>query len=196
VTDPTTRDQLLDAAWKIVTEHGVEGLTLAQVGERVGVSRQAVYLHFGNRATLLTAMAARIDHTSGFRRKLAAAQARPPVPAYLALLEAWFSYLPTILPVALALEGSWLSGGDGGDAYRDRMNDWHAGIRLAIQRLDDSGQLASGWNVSRAADWTWATIHPTHYHHLTAERGWTAKAARQQLTTALTEMLVATTSQA
>ncbi len=187
---------MLDAAWQIVTEHGVEALTLAKVGSRVGVSRQAVYLHFGNRATLLTAMAARIDHTSGFRRKLAAAQARPPVAAYRALLEAWFSYLPTILPVALTLEASWLSGGDGGDAYRDRMNDWHAGIWLAIQRLDDSGQLASGWDVSRAADWTWATIHPTHYHHLTAERGWTAKATRQRLITTLTETLVTATSQA
>lgn len=190
MADPATRERLLDAAWEIVVERGIDHLTLARVGSLAGISRQAVYLHFGNRATLLTAMAARIDHTSGFRSKLAAAQTLPPVDAFSALIAVWFGYLPTILPVALALEVSWLSGGDGADAYRDRMDDWHAGIRLAVQRLDDNGRLAEGWSVDEAADWTWAKVHPTHYHHLTAERGWTAKAARQRILASLERELL------
>lgn len=190
MADPGTRERLLDASWAVVAERGVDGLTLARVGERAGVSRQAVYLHFGNKATLLVAMAARVDHASGFRRKLARAQARPPVEGFRALLDAWFGYLPTILPVALALEASWLSGGDGAEAYRDRMEDWRAGIRLAVQRLDDSGRLNPGWSVDAATDWVWAMIHPTHYHHLTAERGWSAKAARQRLIATLQRDMV------
>ena len=65
--DPSTRERLLDAAWREATEHGVDGLTLAAVGARAGVTRQAVYLHFGNRASLLVEMTARFDRTSGFR---------------------------------------------------------------------------------------------------------------------------------
>ena len=66
VPDPATHTRLLDAAWQEADEHGIERLTLAGVGARAGVSRQAVYLHFGNRATLLVEMAARYDRTSGF----------------------------------------------------------------------------------------------------------------------------------
>ena len=191
MADPGTRERLLDAAWEIVAERGVDASTLAEIAALAGVSRQAVYLHFGNRASLLSAMAERVDHTSGFRSKLASARARPPVDAFLSLLEAWFSYLPSILPVALALEASWLSGGDGRDAYRERMDDWHGGLRLAVGRLHDSGQLVEEWDVDTAADWVWATIHPTHYHHLTAERGWSARATRQRLIATLRGQLIA-----
>lgn len=185
MADPATRERLLDAAWEIVTARGVDEFTLAEVGAAAGVSRQAVYLHFGNRATLLTAMAARVDHTSGFRRRLAVAQGRPPVEGFRALLDAWFGYLPTILPVALALEASWLSGGDGGEAYRDRMDDWRTAIRATVQRLGDSHDLADVWSVDDAADWVWAMIHPTHYHHLTAERGWSPRTTRRRLSESL-----------
>ena len=185
MADPATRDRLLDATWELVSGGGVDRLTLAAVGARAGVSRQAVYLHFGNRATLLTEMAARVDHTSGFRQELGAARALGPREAFRSMLRAWFAYLPTILPVALALEASWLSGGDGGEAYRDRMDDWRDGIRLAVRRLRDDGALAAGWTVDGAGDWTWATVHPTHYHHLVGERGWTPTEARRRLTASL-----------
>jgi AcrR family transcriptional regulator len=178
----TTRDRLLDAAWEESTTHGVAELTLAAVARRAGVSRQAVYLHFGNRATLLVDMAARIDHTSGFRRQLAATRRLPAREGLRRLLRAWFDYIPTILPVHLALEAAWLTGGDGAAAYRDRMEDWRAGIEIAVQRLEHEGALADGWSPKTATDWVWAQVHPTHYHHLTGERGWSPAAARRRLT--------------
>jgi AcrR family transcriptional regulator len=190
VTDPATTERLLDAAWEEATEQGVDKLTLANVAARAGVSRQAVYLHFGNRATLLVAMAARIDHTSGFRKRLDITRNHPAPMAYREMLEAWFDYVPTILPVSLALEAAWLTGGDGAAAYRDRMDDWRNGIRIAVARLHDQGALAAGWSIDTATDWTWATVHPTHYHHLTSEQGWTSDQARRRLITALEDDIV------
>lgn len=188
--DPSTAEKLLDAAWEEVASVGVDALTLARVGARAGVSRQAVYLHFGNRASLLVAMAARVDHTSGFRRRLAAARARPPREAFRRVLEAWFGYVPTILPVHLALEAAWLTGGDGAAAYRDRMDDWRSGLRLVVAALADGEALADGWTVETATDWLWATSHPTHYHHLTSERGWSAASTRRRLVASLEQALV------
>jgi hypothetical protein len=106
------------------------------------------------------------------------------------MLEAWFDYLPTILPVALALEAAWLTGGDGASAYRDRMDDWHRGIQIALTRLAADGSLADGWTVETAADWTWATVHPSHVHHLTRERGWSHEATRRRLIETLEAQLV------
>jgi AcrR family transcriptional regulator len=169
---PSTRDRLLDAAWAVVSETGVNELTLADVGARAGVSRQTVYLHFGNRSTLLVEMARRIDHSSGFRRRLAAARTGSPRVAFRRVLEEWFEYVPTILPVHRALEAAALVGGDGAAAYRDRMQDWRDGLALSIAPLAEARLLRRRWDVDAATDWTWAQAHPTTYHHLVHERGW------------------------
>ncbi len=190
MSEVSTTERLLDAAWSEAVGRGIEQLTLARVGAVAGVSRQTVYLHFGNRASLLVAMAARVDRTSGFRKQLAAAHRRPPREGYRRLLGAWFGYVPTILPVHLALEAAALSGGDGAAAYQDRMTDWRTGIRVAVARLQDSGDLVRTWSVDDATDWTWAMVHPTHYHHLTAERQWTSGVTRRRLIASLERELL------
>jgi AcrR family transcriptional regulator len=190
VPKPATRERLLDAAWEEALERGVSDLTLASVGRRAGVSRQAVYLHFGNRATLLVEMTARHDHQSGFRKRLAATRKLDPRDGFVRMLEAWFDYVPQILPVSLALEAAAFTEGDGAEAYRDRMADWRSGIEVAVTRLAEAGALVDGFDVDRATDWTWASIHPTTYHHLTAECGWTPDAVRRQIIGALSRDLV------
>ncbi len=179
--DEGTRERLLDAAWSVAAERGVDELTLASVAARAGVTRQAVYLHFGNRSTLLVAMAKRFDRTSGFRRRLAAARAAAPRPALRRVLDAWFAYVPKILPVHRSLEAAALTGGVGADAYRDRMEEWRAALRIDVARLADAGLLARRWDVERAADWLWAQVHPTTFHHLVEGRGWSAAAAARTI---------------
>jgi hypothetical protein len=64
---------------------------------------------FGNRSTLLVEMARRIDRTSGFLERLAAARRGAPRAAFRRMLNVWFDYIPTILPVARDLEASALT---------------------------------------------------------------------------------------
>jgi AcrR family transcriptional regulator len=52
------RRALLDAALVLVTEHGPAALSLREVARRAGVSHAAPTHHFGNKAGLLTAIAA------------------------------------------------------------------------------------------------------------------------------------------
>src|SRR5215467_10438521 len=56
------RRALLDEALRTIQAHGVEQLTLRTVGERLGVSRSALYRHFGDKQSLLAAVG-----TEGFR---------------------------------------------------------------------------------------------------------------------------------
>lgn len=56
------RRALLDEALATMRTDGVEGLTLREIGARVGVSRTALYRHFADKRALLTAVA-----TEGFR---------------------------------------------------------------------------------------------------------------------------------
>ena len=167
-----TRERLLDAAWTEATERGVEALTLAAVAAQAGVSRQAVYLHFQNRSTLLVEMTRRHDRTSGFAGRLVAARQHPPVLAFRRTLEEWYAYLPTILSVARSLEAAALVAADGTEAYLDRMRDWREGLRIVVAGLADAELLADHWDVETATDWVWSAVHPTTYHHLVSERGW------------------------
>jgi AcrR family transcriptional regulator len=56
------RRALLDEALATIRSEGVNGLTLREIGARLGVSRTALYRHFADKRALLTAVA-----TEGFR---------------------------------------------------------------------------------------------------------------------------------
>src|SRR5687767_11590507 len=56
------RRALLDEALATIRAEGVNGLTLREIGARLGVSRTALYRHFTDKRALLTAVA-----TEGFR---------------------------------------------------------------------------------------------------------------------------------
>jgi AcrR family transcriptional regulator len=56
------RRGLLDVALATIRAEGVEGLTLREIGARLGVSRTALYRHFTDKRALLAAVA-----TEGFR---------------------------------------------------------------------------------------------------------------------------------
>ena len=66
------RRALLQEAVRTIQAHGVESLTLRAVGQRLGVSRTALYRHFADKSALLAAVA-----QEGFRT------------LRLALLDAW-----------------------------------------------------------------------------------------------------------
>lgn len=50
------RNQLIQVAYRILTEDGPEGMQISEVASRAGVSRPLVYRFFGNRTELLVAV--------------------------------------------------------------------------------------------------------------------------------------------
>jgi AcrR family transcriptional regulator len=167
-----TRSRILDTAWTLVGERGVNAVTLAEIAEATGVSRQLLYVHFENRAGLLVAMARRRDARSGFAGRVADAATLPPVAALERLLRLWLGYVPEILPVARALEAAAANGDEGGSAWHDRMADLLEAFRAAVARVEEDGRLADGWTVRTAGDWIWARCHLATWQHLVGERGW------------------------
>jgi hypothetical protein len=113
-----------------------------------------------------------IRASSGFVERVAATRKLPPVDGLEALLREWLGYLPTILPVARALEAAAATGDEGGSAWRDRMDDLREAFRIAVDRVHQAGRLAGGWTVPAATDWVWARSHLTTWQHLVGERGW------------------------
>jgi AcrR family transcriptional regulator len=175
-TRTDTRARILDTAWGLVRERGIDAVTVADIAAATGVSRQLLYVHFENRAGLLKAMARRHDVRSGFAGRATEAGSLPPVEALERLLRLWFVYLPEILSVARALEAAAINGDEGGLAWRDRMGDLRELFTAAVDRVDRAGRLADGWTTSEAADWVWARAQPATFAHLVVDRGWPADA--------------------
>lgn len=55
-----THERILDAAEHCMTRYGIRRVSMADVAQRAGLSRGALYLHFADRAALVDAVLARV----------------------------------------------------------------------------------------------------------------------------------------
>lgn len=171
--DPETRTRLLDAAWSEITERGAD-LTLGAVATRAGVSRQALYLHFGDRAGLLVALVQHMDVALDLGSSLAAVQAASDGPSLLeALMALNTSFWRQVLPVALVLEASQDTDEALGAAWRERMSFRHSTFRGMIETLDARGDLADEWTLDDAAGLLYAVAHFDTWRELVVRLAWT-----------------------
>src|SRR6516225_8487584 len=65
VSSTNSSRRILDAALTLITRKGGATVTMAQIAKAARVSRQAVYLHFVDRAALMVAVARHLDERLG-----------------------------------------------------------------------------------------------------------------------------------
>jgi AcrR family transcriptional regulator len=167
-----TRARILDTAWQLVQDRGTSAISVKEVAAAAGVSRQLVYFHYQNRAGLLLAMARHQDRSSGIRRRVAATRSLPALEGFEASLRELCAYLAEVTSVIWALEAAYITGDEGGEAWRDRMDELRQAYQVALEHVADAGRLAPGWTVELAADWTWSRVQPSTWAHLVGIRGW------------------------
>jgi AcrR family transcriptional regulator len=144
-------------------------LTMGDVAAWAGLSRQAVYLHFGNRGALLAAL---LEHLEGSAEDpVAAPSARAAVAAMVARHAGSFGRL---YPVAslMASFAPW-------QRWEDRRLD---GCRLLAGRFHAEGALAPHLSVEAAADLLWTLTSLATWRDLVIGRGWSADRYRSHVT--------------
>jgi AcrR family transcriptional regulator len=168
-----TRTRILEATWRLMEERNGQGVRMRDVAEAAGVSRQAVYLHFGSRAELMVATARYGDEVRGhderLRRYRAAATG---VERLEACVEFWGNYIPEIYGMARALLAARETDEAVAAAWDDRMGAVREACRDIIERLHRDGTLAPGWSLDEAADLLWTMLSIRNWESLTIERGW------------------------
>ena len=180
--DPETRRRILQATWELLAQQGA-GVKLVDVADRAGVSRQAVYLHFGDRSGLLVALVDFIDVSLG------AVEIRAHIhggATGVESLQRWIQtmswYTAKIDRVTEVLESSQYQDEALAAAWRDRMGRRQQHIRSIVERIAVEGQLAEGWSVNAAVDLIYVVTMPGPWRELTRELGWTTKQYSQHLT--------------
>jgi AcrR family transcriptional regulator len=187
---PGTRERVLEVAHAMIRDRGNAAISLVQVAERAGLSRQALYLLFGSRAGLLMALVDRLDATSAGPAQLAGLRERPDGD-FEPYLRAWFDYLPLVLPVARALSAAATSGDeDARAAWESRLSKLHKGFKTFTSRMASSKTLRAGWTADTAADWMLALTHVDLWQRLVVESGWPPDEHVKRIVSTLRQTLV------
>lgn len=188
--DPTTRSRILDATSELLTEQGTQ-MKLSDVAYRAAVSRQAVYLHFGDRSGLLVALVEHMDETLDLGEALAEVHAASDGRSLLeAAMRLNTSFWRQVLPVAQVLEAAQHEDEALGAAWRNRMRFRHNSFKGFIERLAELGELDSSWNIDTAATTLYAVAHFDTWRELVIEFEWTDDAYAESMTRLLARSLL------
>jgi AcrR family transcriptional regulator len=163
---------------------------IADIAAAAGVSRQAVYLHFGNRAGLLLAAFQYRDQTHATGAIGRAAGLEPVPGALAAFVKAWFEHIPRIQPAAHLLSAASQIDPEARVAWEDRMGLLRRLILTLTKRLARAGALKPEWTVRNAADWIWHRTHLDGWRHLVGERGWDAAEYGRRVSASLEQDLL------
>lgn len=189
--DPETRTRILETTWELVAEHGAR-LKLADVAARASVSRQAIYLHFGDRAGLLVGLVQHMDETLDLGSSLAAVHAAPDGASLLeSAMRLNTTFWAKVLPVAQVLEAAPPDDEALRTAWRDRMRFRQATFRAMIEALAERSELATGWSVDDAAAILYAVAHFDTWRELVVELGWSDNRYVESMTRLLRGALLA-----
>ncbi len=171
--DPTTRERILQGAWELLEEKQ-SSVPLADVAKRAGVSRQAVYLHFGDRTTLLIAVVDFIDRSLGAEERIAHILSAPSgVEALSRLIAELSSFTEQIDSVARVIETGRDHDPGLAAAWEDRMQGRKQITRMITTRLEEEGSLAPDWTVDTASELLYALSSPATWHLVVRNLGWT-----------------------
>lgn len=190
VSSPNAVGRILDAALALITRKGEATVTMAQIAKAARVSRQAVYLHFADRAALMVALTRHLDERLGLaadvRQMLAA-------PSGAAMLEAGVAIQvrrnPSVWAVARALDAVRRTDTAAERAWQDRLHARLEGCRAIVARLKAEGSLRPGLDASTAVDLLWTITSLRMWEDLVLARGWSPQQYQQQITRLLRETL-------
>ncbi|HYO00345.1 MAG TPA: helix-turn-helix domain-containing protein [Actinomycetota bacterium] len=169
----TTRERILTAARSLLEEQPGATVTMGQIAERAGVSRQALYLHFADRGSLFLEIGRMVDameRTPERQRRVdEAATAREALREAIALQ----AYLkPKLQGLTTAIDVLRRTDPAADAAWRERE---HARLQRCedlVRRLASEGDLRAGWDAHGAAQCLWAVTSQRVWDDLVVDQGW------------------------
>lgn len=174
-TNPSTRHRILETARSLL-ESGDSAVRMSDIAKAVGISRQALYLHFPNRADLLIATTRHIDAVNRIDDRLAESRAATGPARLDAFIEAWGDYIPEIHGVSVALRAMMATDEEARRAWEDRMQAMREGSAAAVRAIAAEGRLAPGLTEETATDLLWTLQSVETWERLVRQCGWSQAA--------------------
>jgi AcrR family transcriptional regulator len=125
---------------------------MSELARAVGVSRQAIYLHFPDRASLLLALVERVDEDEDLQAGIEIVKTGQDAAAQIhawAQMQAWRN--PRIASFARALDQTRHTDRAVAHAWRDRTENRMRGAVAIVNRLREEDRLHPSWKPDEAA---------------------------------------------
>ncbi len=146
---------------------------MSDIAKAANISRQALYLHFPNRAELLVATTRHVDQLHAIQDQLTTTRSAKTGRARLAAwIAVWGGYIPTIYGVAKALLAMRDSDAEAAAAWDDRMAAMREGCAAAVADLARDGDLIETLTQTEATDLLWTLVSVRNWEHLVRDCGW------------------------
>ena len=190
-----TKERILKAAWELLerdaTASGGQAVRMADIAKAAGISRQAVYLHYQNRADLLVATTRYIDVQKSVDAMLIASRtAKTGKERLTAYISALGNYFPEIHKVMRALMVMAPTDDEAAAAVADRENAMRHGCKAAVRDLIRDGDLAPGLSSEEATDVLWTLLSVQTWERLTQQCGWPQQRYLELITETAEKVLV------
>ena len=172
-----TRIRILNSTWQLLETPGGSAVRMSDIARTAGISRQALYLHFPNRADLLVATTRHIDEINDIDARLAASRAaRGGVERLEAYIAAWGGYIPQIHGVAAALMSMQDHDPEARIAWAGRETAMREGCAAAVTALERDGKLTPDLSATAATDLLWTLLSVRNWDRLVQDCGWSQAA--------------------
>ena len=190
--DIDTRTRILEATWQLLEQHQGQGVKMSDIAKAVGISRQAVYLHFASRTELMIATMNYVDEVKGLYERLNQLQsAQSGAESIDTLVEIWGNYIPEIYGLAKAM----LMTKDSDDAMAAAWNNVMGCLRdvcqQTIEMLAQEGKLAAAWSIEQATDMFVTVVSIPNWEQLNKECHWSNEQYINSIKTLLKRTFVA-----
>ena len=172
-----TRDRILKTTRKLLEAGTGSAVRMSDIAKAAKISRQALYLHFPNRAELLIATTRHLDEVNDIDSQLAESRNATSGKDRLRIwVDVWGNYIPKIYGVGKALMAMKDSDDEAKSAWDDRMNAVRQGCAATVRQLAKDGDLSPAHDEKTATDLLWSLQSVRLWEHLIQDCGWSQKA--------------------
>jgi len=186
-----TRSRILHTTCELLSKGAGAPSRMSDIAKGAGISRQALYLHFPNRADLLVAAARYLDEVNDVDAGLAESRAAHGVARLDAYIAAWGAYIPKVYGMARALMAMKDTDDEAAAAWRDRMGAMRHGCEAAVRSMEAEGQLREGYSIEAATDLLFNLISIPSWESMVQDQCWSEADWLEWTTRAARDMLVA-----
>jgi hypothetical protein len=152
-------------------------------------------LHFADRADLMLALVRYVDEKRNLEEEQRKVQEAPDaITALRQTVHLQARMNPKVWGVARGLDAVRRTDAAAERGWQDRLQHRLEGARQLVARLAKEGKLRAGLDPSTAADLLWVLTSLRVWEDLVLERGWSARAYEEGISSLLAEALIATGS--
>lgn len=163
----STRTRILKSTWALLEDGSGSAVRMSDIAKAAKISRQALYLHFPNRAELLVATTHYLDEIYDVEAKLVASRtAKAGADRLNAWIEVWGNYIPKIYGIATALMAMQDNDAEAHAAWEDRTQAVRHGCAAAISALQMDNLLSPSLSEKEATDILWTLLSVRNWEQL------------------------------